>query len=108
MIADGLSWLALLGGVFFIIVGCAGTLRMPDFYTRLHAAGVTDTLGAGLVLLGLMIQAGLTLITVKLALIWLFLWFTSPTAGHALARAALSDRQRVEPLLYKENESSKF
>ncbi len=108
MIADGLSWLALLGGVFFIIVGGAGTLRMPDFYTRLHAAGVTDTMGAGLVLLGLMIQAGLTLITVKLALIWLFLWFTSPTASHALARAALSDRQRIEPLLYKENESSKF
>ena len=66
---DVLSGLALLGGVFFIVVGNVGMLRMPDFYTRMHAAGIIDTLGAGLILLGLMLQAGWTLITVKLLLI---------------------------------------
>lgn len=56
---DLLSWLALLGGLFFLAVGGIGLLRLPDFYTRLHAAGITDTLGAGLILLGLCFQGGL-------------------------------------------------
>lgn len=97
---DGLSGLALLGGVFFAIVGGIGLLRMPDFYTRMHAAGITDTLGAGLILLGLMLQAGWTLITVKLLLILAFLWLTSPTASHALVRAALADPGNPRPLLH--------
>ena len=96
---DVLSGLALLGGVFFAIVGGAGMLRLPDFYTRMHAAGITDTLGAGLILLGLMLQAGWTLITVKLLLILAFLWLTSPTACHALIRAALADPASPRPLL---------
>lgn len=96
---DGLSGLALLCGAFFVIVGGVGLLRMPDFYTRMHAAGVTDTLGAGLILLGLMLQGGWTLVTAKLLLILIFLWLTSPTASHALVRAALSDPQNPPPLL---------
>lgn len=102
---DSLSGLALLGGLFFIIVGSAGLLRMPDFYTRMHAAGITDTLGAGLILLGLMLQGGWTLITVKLLLILAFLWLTSPTASHALARAALFDPGNPRPILHKEEDS---
>jgi multicomponent Na+:H+ antiporter subunit G len=98
MLSDLLSWLLLLAGGFFVIVGGVGVLRMPDIYTRLHAAGITDTLGAILILSGLMIQGGLTLITVKLILILIFLLFTSPVASHALARAALSDG--VEPSLH--------
>lgn len=104
LLVDLLSWLSLMAGAFFVIVGCAGTLRMPDFYTRLHAAGVTDTLGAGLVLLGLMLQAGLTLVTVKLILIWVFLWFTNPTATHALARAAFADPENPRPLLHEKED----
>jgi multicomponent Na+:H+ antiporter subunit G len=92
---DGLSWLFILGGVFFIVTGAIGVIRMPDIYCRLHAAGMTDTMGAGLILLGMCFQAGLTLITVRLLLIWLFLLVTSPVATHALARAALSGG--VEP-----------
>ncbi len=88
MITDILSWMLLLGGGFFLIVGGIGLLRLPDFYTRLHAAGITDTLGAGLILLGLMVQAGPTLVTIKLILIGVFLFFTSPTATHAVANAA--------------------
>jgi multicomponent Na+:H+ antiporter subunit G len=70
---------------------------MPDFYTRTHAASVTDTLGAGLILLGLMLQAGLTLITVKLVMVGLLLFFTGPVAVHALAKAAM--KRGLLPLL---------
>ncbi len=97
-IVDFLSWIALLGGIFFIIVGFIGLLRLPDFYTRLHAVSVIDTLGAALILLGLMLQAGLTLISFKLFLILLLWWFGSPTATHALARSALYDPEAPNPL----------
>ncbi len=86
---DILSAFFLAAGGFFCLVGGIGLLRMPDFYTRMHAASVTETLGAGLMLLGLMLQAGLTLVAVKLAMIGLLIFFASPTATHALARAAL-------------------
>lgn len=69
---------------------------MPDVFTRLHAAGVTDTGGAGLILIGLMFQGGLTLVTVRLILILGFLWFSSPVSTYALARAALAGGQ--EPI----------
>ena len=85
---DILSWLLLVGGGFFLVVGGTGLLRLPDFYARMHAAGVTDTLGAYLILLGLMVQAGLSLVTVKLVLVGVFLIFTTPTATHAVANAA--------------------
>ena len=78
----------LAAGSIFVIIGAFGLIRFPDFYTRLHAAGITDTLGAELILLGLMFQAGLSLVTVKLILISLFIFFTSPTATHAVANAA--------------------
>ena len=78
----------LAAGSIFVLIGAFGLIRLPDFYTRLHAAGITDTLGAELILLGLMFQAGLSLETVKLILISLFIFFTSPTATHAVANAA--------------------
>ena len=78
----------LAAGSIFVLIGAFGLIRLPDFYTRLHAAGITDTLGAELILLGLMFQGGLSLITVKLILISLFIFFTSPTATHAVANAA--------------------
>ena len=98
-VIDVLSWICLAGGGFFCIVGAAGMLRMPDFYTRMHAASVIETLGVGLLLAGLMLQAGLTLVTVKLVVIGLLVMFASPTASHALARAAMV--RGVEPLLDK-------
>jgi len=95
---DILSALCLAGGGFFCLVGGIGLLRMPDFYTRMHAGSVIETLGAGLILLGLMFQAGLTLITVKLAMVGLLIFFASPTASHALARAAmLRNMPRLAP-----------
>lgn len=86
---DLLSWMCLVAGGAFCIIGGIGLIRMPDFYTRVHAASVTETLGAGLTLLGLMFQAGLTLACAKLIMIGILILFMSPTATHALTRAAL-------------------
>lgn len=88
-IVDIASWILLAGGSFFLLVGGIGLLRMPNFFTRLHAAGITDTGGAGLMLAGLMLQSGWSLVTLKLLLALFFILFTSPTACHALARTAL-------------------
>ena len=87
---DLASWAFLLAGSLFCITGGIGMLRLPDFYTRCHAAGITDTLGAGLILVGLGFQGGLSQVTVKLALILVFLCLTSPTSTHALVKAAYS------------------
>jgi multicomponent Na+:H+ antiporter subunit G len=88
-VLDVVSWALLSAGGLFVLIGGIGALRMPNLYTRMHAASVTDTLGAILVLAGLMLQAGLTLATVKLVIILLFMLATSPTASYALASAAL-------------------
>jgi len=89
VIVDILSWISIGIGAAFILVGGLGLIRMPDVFTRVHAASVADTAGAGFILLGFMFQAGLSLTTLKLVLIFVFLVFTAPTASHALARAAL-------------------
>lgn len=86
--ADVVSWAFILAGSAGIVVSALGLVRLPDFYTRLHAGGVTDTLGAELMIIGLAIQSGFSLITVKLFIIGLFLFFTGPTATHATANAA--------------------
>ena len=87
-VVDGLSWILLLAGAFFYVVGAIGLLRMPDLFTRMHAASVCDTFGAGLLLLGMMLQAGISLVSFKLVVIMMLLFFTGPVATHALARAA--------------------
>jgi multicomponent Na+:H+ antiporter subunit G len=89
ILTELMSWVFLLGGCFFILAGALGLLRMPDIFTRLHAGGVVDTMGAGMVLVGLMFQTGFGLVTVKLALVLAFVWFSSPISTYALARAAL-------------------
>jgi len=97
---DAVSWVCLVVGGFFCVVGAIGMLRMPDFYTRMHAASVIETLGAGLILLGLMLQAGFTLVAVKLLMVGVLIFFASPTATHALARAAMV--RGLKPLLSDE------
>lgn len=89
LLVDIVSWSSLVLGGLFCIVGAIGLLRMPDFYTRMHAASVIETLGAGLILLGLVLQAGFTLVAVKLLMLAVLILFASPTASHALARAAM-------------------
>jgi multicomponent Na+:H+ antiporter subunit G len=97
MIIDSLSWICLIGGSLVGIIGGIGIHLFPDFYSRQHATGITDTLCALLILLGLGLQAGLSLAAFKLALVFLLLFITSPTASHALANAAM--HSGLKPLL---------
>ncbi|WP_316976730.1 monovalent cation/H(+) antiporter subunit G [Shumkonia mesophila] len=97
LIVDILSWALIVGGGAFCVIGAVGMLRMPDVFTRMHAAGIIDTAGLGLILIGLMLQAGFTLVMVKLALILVFVLYTSPMSTHALAQSAVSTG--VKPLL---------
>ncbi|WP_409433463.1 monovalent cation/H(+) antiporter subunit G [Litorimonas sp. RW-G-Af-16] len=90
---------SLSAGLFFVLAGTIGVLRLPDFYTRLHAAGMTDTLGAELILISLIFQSGWSLMTLKLLLVAFFLLVTSPTATHAVAHAAY--RAGLKPLTGK-------
>lgn len=83
-------------GAFFYLVGAIGIYRMPDVFTRMHAASVSETLGVGLLLIGMMFLAGFTLVTVKLAIILGVIFFTSPVATHALAQAALHEGIKPE------------
>jgi len=87
-VRDILSWAAFLGGGAFLIIGSIGTLRFPDFWSRLHAASVTDSAGMILIVLGMCLQSGFTLVTAKLIIIGIFLFITGPTATHAVANAA--------------------
>jgi len=88
LLLDIASWLCLISGAFFVLTGSIGLLRFPDFYTRLHAASLPDTLGTLLILGGLVLQAGWSQTTLKLILIVAFMFLTGPTATHALAKAA--------------------
>jgi multicomponent Na+:H+ antiporter subunit G len=90
LIREVAVWAFLVAGSLFCIIGAFGVIRMPDFYTRTHAASVTDTLGATLILVGLAIYSGPNLVTVKLIFVLIILYISSPTAGHALVKAAYS------------------
>lgn len=94
---DILSWALIVLGSFFIIAGAIGIVRMPDLFTRMHAAGVIDTAGAGFLALGLMLQAGPTLVTLRLLFILALFFFTGPVVTHALAQAAL--HEKIKPQL---------
>ncbi len=96
LVLDILSWLLLSAGGFFVLSGGIGALRMPNFYTRMHAASLTDSAGSILILLGIILQAGWSLPTIKLAAILVFLLLTGPTATYALANAALLSGMRPE------------
>ena len=98
-----LSWLLILLGSGLILIGSFGFFRLPDFWSRLHAASVIDSGGMILIILGMCFQAGLSLITVKLFLIAIFLIITGPTATHAVANAAL-----VSGLMIKDRSSNKM
>lgn len=98
LVLDLLSWFFIILGSVFILIGAIGVIRLPEVFTRSHAAGMVDTFGAGMVLLGLMFQAGgFNLVLVKLVMIGFFLFFTSPVSSHALVRAAMVDG--AKPLL---------
>jgi len=98
------SWVLMGAGAGFLLIAGLGILRLPDVFTRMHAAGIGDTLGAGLILAGLMLQGGISLVTVKLVFVFILLFMTSPTATHALAKAALTGN--VKPMLAEDLEDT--
>ena len=116
LVRDIASWVLLLGGSFFFVVGAVGMVRMPDIYTRMHATSVTETLGAGLMVAGMMLQAGWSQTTGKLFLLGALFFLTAPVATHALAQASLhmgvrpkleedGDLGNVMPLAYDNSAS---
>jgi multicomponent Na+:H+ antiporter subunit G len=92
-----LSIILIVSGIFFMLVGSIGVIRLPDFYSRTHAVSKSDTLGISLVILGLIIFEGLTMNSVKLTLIVLFVALSNPIGTHALARAAY--KRQLKPNL---------
>ena len=90
MVINTASWGFIIGGCIFCLVGGLGLIRLPDMFARMHGASLIDTMGIGLILIGLMFQAGFTLITGKLILILIFVFFTGPTSTYALSRAAIN------------------
>jgi len=93
---DLLSWLLLAAGGAFCVIGALGLVRLRGFFPRTHASSVVDGGGAGLILAGLLLQAGWTLVAVKLLAIGVLIFFASPTAAHALANAALARGLKLE------------
>ena len=85
----------ILAGMFFLLMGCLGLFRFPDYYTRMHAAGKCDTLGSLLIVTGLALHHGFHLGSLKLIIIAVFIFLTSPTATHAIARSALRNNMPV-------------
>ena len=80
--------LLLLVGAFFMLAGTIGFVRFPDFYSRMHATGKCDTLGEGLMLVGLIVYGGATFVSVKILFLILFILLANPTSTHAIAKAA--------------------
>jgi multicomponent Na+:H+ antiporter subunit G len=99
-----ISWIFLVTGSFFCLTGGIGLLRFPDFFSRIHAASLTDTLGASLILIGLMFQAGWGLVLPKLLLILLFSLLAGTTASHAMAKAAL--KSGLKPLVAEDEKDT--
>ena len=87
LVLDVISLVLLVLGSFFCITAGVGLIRMPDLFTRAHSASILDTMGSGLILLGLVLQAPDYLVAVKLFFIFFFLLVTSLAAIHALAQA---------------------
>ncbi len=90
-VLDVLSGVLLTAGALFVLTGAVGLLRFPDFYTRIHAGGIAETAGAGLIVLGLLARTDSWSTGIRLGVILAFLLLTSPTATHVLAQAARRD-----------------
>jgi multicomponent Na+:H+ antiporter subunit G len=105
LVLDAATWILVLLGSFFTLVGALGLIRMPEVFTRMHAASLTDTLGAGFLLLAMMLQAGLSLVTLKLLSLLVLFFFVSPVVTHALAQACL--HEGIKPLLAEDRRRAK-
>ena len=99
-VLTAVSWFCIMAGCFFTLTGAFGLVRMPEVFTRMHAASVIDTVGAGFLIVGMMLQAGITLVAAKLLFILALIFFTGPVITHALAQAA--SEADIEPQLVED------
>ncbi len=106
LIVEILSWLLILSGSFFLLIGSLGMIRLQDFWSRLHAASIIDSAGLGLLLFGMILQAGFTFVGAKLVLIVVFLLITGPTASHAVANAAFVSGSRPLDMVEDQSETA--
>ena len=97
VVLEYVGWICLCLGGFFCVVGAFGLNRMPDVFTRMHATSVSDTMGVGLLVVGMLSQTDDWMVAARLGVILIVLWVTGAVATHALARAALHDGNK--PLL---------
>jgi multicomponent Na+:H+ antiporter subunit G len=97
LVVDVASWMLILAGSFFTVVGAFGLLRMPDVFTRMHAASLLDTLGVALLIFGMALQAGFSLVTLKLLFLLALFLVIGPVVTHALAQACL--HEKIGPIL---------
>jgi multicomponent Na+:H+ antiporter subunit G len=97
LLIDIASWISLLLGSFFVVVGALGLVRMPEVFTRMHAASIIDTAGVGFLVLGMLLQAGFGLTSLKLLILLALFLVTGPVVTHALAQTCL--HEKVQPLL---------
>ena len=88
LIQNGIAIVLVISGLFFLMLGSVGIIRFPDFFSRLHPAGKADTLGASLLIIGLAVQQGFSLLALKLIIVQVFIFLANPAAAHALGRAA--------------------
>ena len=102
ILLDIVTFLCLAVGIASMLIGSYGLLKLPDMFARMHAAGMVDTLGLGLIMVGLIVQAGISLISFKLFLIVVFVVYTGPAVTYALAQAALN--AGVKPMLHEDQQ----
>lgn len=88
LIIEIISYIFISLGLFFMLTGAIGIVRMPDFFSRLHPAGMVDSIGAPLIFLGIILQEGFSFFSGKIVLLAIFMFITSPTASHAIAKSA--------------------
>ncbi len=101
ILADIITFFCLAVGIASMLIGGYGLLKLPDLFARMHAVGMIDTLGLGLIVVGLIIQTGFSLVSFKLFLILVFVLYTGPAVTHALAQAALS--AGIRPEVHQDN-----
>ena len=101
-VTEWISVVLIVLGIGFMAIGSIGVIRLPDFYSRTHAASKTDTLGILLVIVGLMVLEGFTINMGKLSFVLLFVALANPIGSHALARAAMDSG--LKPLLFRKGE----
>lgn len=98
-----IEWGRFLAGLFFLLIGLGifvvemiGVFRFKYVLNRMHAAAMGDTLGIGASLVGLMIMSGFNFTTLKLFLIVVFLWFSSPVSSHLIARLEVTTNEETQ------------